>query len=59
MGVARCEKGRTWRVFKSLFKRQKEKERGGDHLKEGTKVQKYNYFCKTFQDCPFKNKLDF
>ena len=42
-----------------LCLRDKRKKKGGDHLKERTKVQKWNYFCKTFQDCPLKNKFDF
>ena len=58
MGAARCEKGRTWRVFKSLFKRQKEKEKGGP-LKRGDKGTKVELLLQNLPRLPFEEQIGF
>ena len=58
MGAARCEYGGEWRVFRSLFKGQKEKERGGP-LKSGDKGTKVELLLQNLPRLPFEEQIGF
>ena len=57
-GVAKREKEGIWRVFKSLFKGQKEKERG-EPLKRGDKNTKVELLLQNLPRLPFEEQIGF